>query len=418
MYCYELNGKILLSESPNELYGRLPLAAIQNATRLYALYSIEPRNSRSCHAALNLDSLFQKEENLSILWKNSEIMPETPMIPGLLEKLEKGCVSAVNTRYRDWHKLLSSSQEYKSGSKKRIHVVGLGDVGSTLITGLRLLGGDCVSDIGIYDLDANKIKRMLYEGNQIHDSFHEQPFPEIKQISPEELFDCDFFAFCVTAGIPPVGSPIEDVRLYQYEANSRIISHYARLARECRYNGIFGVVSDPVDQLCKAALIASNETETGAYDGNGMNPEQIHGYGLGVMNARAVYYSKENALAPHYEKHGRAFGPHGEGLVIADSIENYNEQLSLLLTQKTVTANHRVRETGFKPYIAPALSSGTLSILNTLRGEWHYSSTFMGNAFFGSKNRLGAAGLEVEQLPLPSALKNRLSITYERLCSF
>ncbi|MGE5676473.1 MAG: lactate dehydrogenase, partial [Pseudomonadota bacterium] len=117
----------------------------------------------------------------------------------------------------------------------------------------------------------------------------------------------------------------------------------------------------------------------------------------------------------HYLSEGRAFGPHGEGLVIADSIENYNDMLSEGLTEKARTANLSVRSLGFKPYIAPALSSGSMSILATIRGQWHYSATFLGGVYFGAKNRLLPSGIELERQPLPERLRSRLESTYESL---
>ena len=58
-----------------------------------------------------------------------------------------------------------------------------------------------------------------------------------------------------------------------------------------------------------------------------------------------------------------------------------------------------MREIGFKPYVAPALSSGTLSLLLTLRGEWHCGSVFLDGVYMGCKNRFTPAGLETELLP-------------------
>ena len=69
-----------------------------------------------------------------------------------------------------------------------------------------------------------------------------------------------------------------------------------------------------------------------------------------------------------------------------------------------------MREMGFKPYVAPALSSGALSILLTLRGEWHCSSVYLGGVFMGVKSRL-SGDVAVEQLPLPEALYRRLQNT-------
>ena len=147
----------------------------------------------------------------------------------------------------------------------------------------------------------------------------------------------------------------------------------------------------------------------------GLLPQQIQGYGLGVMNARAAYYAKQDPRFAAFLTEGRAFGPHGTGLVIANSVEHYDDGLSRELTELALTANLKMRELGFKPYVAPALSSAALSVLLTLRGEWHYGSVCLGDVFMGVKNRYTAAGLETEDLPLPDALFRRLTETQDIL---
>ena len=107
--------------------------------------------------------------------------------------------------------------------------------------------------------------------------------------------------------------------------------------------------------------------------------------------------------------------PHGEDLVIANSIRNYDDALSRQLTEQAVRANLRMRELGFKPYIAPALSSGALSLLLCLRGRWHCSSTYLDGVFMGARNRVLPTGTELERLPLPRQLQDRLQTTMDRL---
>lgn len=109
----------------------------------------------------------------------------------------------------------------------------------------------------------------------------------------------------------------------------------------------------------------------------------MRGYGLGVMNKRAEYFARQKAAEgdmrfASYLEEGRAFGPHGDDLVIANSIENYDDEISRQLTKLTVEANLRVRELGFKPYLAPAISSGAVSLLLTLAGQMNYSSAYLG----------------------------------------
>ncbi len=298
--------------------------------------------------------------------------------------------------------------------KKRVNILGLGDVGGTLLTGLTLLGGDILSGIGICGGD-DAAKRYEFEMNQTAYPWDYGRLPEVEVIEREALFDCDAFVFCASKSVPAIGTAATDVRMAQLEANREIIKEYALLARNKKFQGLFAVVSDPVDLLCRAAYLESNRDRSGAAGNKGLRPGQIQGYGLGVMNSRAAYYAKRDERFRSFLTEGRAFGPHGKDLVIANSIGHYDDALSKELTGLAVEANLRVRETGYKPYIAPALSSGAISLLLTLRGEWHYSSTCLGGVFLGARNRMGPEGVERESLPLPEALFRRIEHAYRGL---
>lgn len=143
-----------------------------------------------------------------------------------------------------------------------------------------------------------------------------------------------------------------------------------------------------MDPLAKTAFLESNKNEAGEYDWMGLLPEQVQGFGLGVMNARAAYYAKRDPRFKQFLTEGRSFGPHGQDLVIADSIENYNDELSKELTNLTVTANLHMRAIGYKPFVAPAFSSGAISILMTLRKQWHCGSVFLGGVYMGVKTAI------------------------------
>ena len=171
------------------------------------------------------------------------------------------------------------------------------------------------------------------------------------------------------------------------------------------------MLSDPVDPLCKAAYLASNQGADGQWDGMGLRAEQIQGFGLGVMNARAAYFSRQDPRFRSFLTDGRSYGPHGQGLVIANSLTHYDDGLSRELTDLVTTANLRIRELGFKPYVAPAISSGAMQLLLTLRRSWHCSSVALGDVWFGVRNRLTAAGLEIETASLPAPLFERLRET-------
>ena len=327
------------------------------------------------------------------------------------------------------------------GKKAKVCLLALGDVGGNLLTGLVLLGGNEIESIGIFDINKNNAKRYEAEMNQIayapvlsdaragSDNDAKSHFnadagfgvvsgnsaavvrctPEVFAIeNEEELFDCDIFIFCASKVVPAIGSGVSDVRMAQYEENKKILEHYAKLASKKSFKGVFAVVSDPVDPLCKAAYLAS-----------GLNPGQFHGFGLGVMNARALYYAKKEKRFEQYEVEGRAFGPHGQDLVLANSISNYNDELSKELTELVTVENLRIREMGFKPFIAPAYSSGVLSILYMLKGEWHYSSKYIGDgsdgAFLGALNKVADGKIEFENVLLPDKLFARIQHSYENL---
>ena len=332
----------------------------------------------------------------------------------LIDAIEKGQATLVNLSYgtmEEWKKRM----EKEVKPRKKVHLLALGDVGSMVLTTLKLLGGDCITELGIYDVNDAVSRRWESELTQAAYPWAYDALPDVVILKEEELFDCDVFVFCASKGIPPVGSDIKDVRMAQFEANKELISFFAKKARIAGFKGLFAVVSDPVDPLCKAVFLASNENMEGQFDGKGLLPEQIQGYGLGVMNARAAYYAKQDARFASFLTEGRAYGPHGENLVIANSIEHYDDALSRELTRLAVEANLRTRELGFKPYVAPAISSAAISILLTLRGEWHYSSNFLGGVYMGCKNRTTEYGLEMEALPLPEALFLRIEKAYQSL---
>lgn len=411
MFFYRLNDKTLFSDIPYDMPPIDEVTAKKEKEFIYSLTQIDPQISRRMFTITHKDFIFLKSEGIHLLRTPDHSLQSMPK--WLEKKIRNHKLVSLNTRYPNWQKALLESKPSKE--KWKVNVIGLGDVGGMLVTGLRLLGGSSIAHIGIYDMDENKTKRWVFEANQVlgYDEYND--LPEVFSLTKSNLFDCDMFVFCVSGGIPEVGKEIKDVRMAQLEKNSSIVKVYAKAAREKNFNGIFAVVSDPVDLLCECAYISSNTNENGEFDNKGLLPDQIRGYGLGVMNARARFFSEQSNTTKHYKNEGRAYGPHGEGLVIADSVINYNEELSEYLTEKTLKANLDVRALGFKPYIAPALSSGSLSLIATIEGKWHYSTTFLGGVFMGAKNRLTAGGTEIETINMDVKLFNRLSITYNRL---
>ncbi|HAS91221.1 MAG TPA: lactate dehydrogenase [Clostridiales bacterium] len=396
MFYYKYNDKYLFSIKDEYNFTKIN-SIPHDCQELYYLNNLTG-NSKRTFSVNHPSDLYINEESPDMLRVN-DISYDLP--DNITELIDKRKIKAVNTTYNDYADCFYMD-EFK---KRKVNILALGDVGSTLLIGLKLLGKDSISSIGIYDRSLDKIKRWEYEMNQTSFPFDDS-LPMVQGIKKEELFDCDMFIFCASKGVPPVGSQVADVRMAQFEGNAELIKEYALMAADCRFKGIFAVVSDPVDQLCQTVLRESRGV---------LAPEQIKGYGLGVMNARALYYSKKFNKFSMYLKEGRAFGPHGKDLIIANSITNYDDELSRELTKYAVEANLEVRKTGFKPYIAPALSSGAISIIYTLEGKYHYSSNYLAEVYMGAKNRNLPSGLDIEKIRMPDKLFERIKETYERL---
>lgn len=296
--------------------------------------------------------------------------------------------------------------------KLTVTLVGLGDVGGTVLTALKLLGRE-LEKIQIFDFNEAQCKRYAIELNQVLPLEPGQPQPVVTVCREDQLFDCDLFLFTASRGVPPVGQEQTDVRMAQYEANRTMITAYAKLARAAHFQGLFCQISDPVDLLARAVYLESNRGEAGHFDWQGLLPEQVQGFGLGVMAARARYYAPELGLDPEQLQ---VYGPHGAGLVAANRVnEGYDPELSETLSRLTREANLRVRDLGFKPYIAPGISSAAVSILQLIRGQIHYGAVPLGEAWFGCRSRFTANGLETFREPICPELLERLEQAYREL---
>ena len=264
-----------------------------------------------------------------------------------------------------------------------LSILGLGDVGGTLLIGMRLLGKDILKEIKIFDLDVKKRRRYYLECNEISDG---TDLPVVTEAELDSVFKTDCIVFTVSLFIPPVGSDVKDVRLVQFEKNKTVLLEYARQAEASGFKGYYFIVSDPVDLLCMS-LMKEGHIES----------HRIRGFGLGVMEARARFIAKELDV---FREDLRTFGPHGKGLVVVNSLEHYDKDISNDLSERTINENFRIRETGFKPYIGPALSSGSISILKALDGKEHLSTWFNGHVFMGSRNTIERGYTKPEKISL------------------
>lgn len=407
---YRKNGRNYASFDPS-----LPLDRADHPpdTDVTWLFRRLPRSGRTALCISDARQLSAETEDIRFLDPSRISDTEMHLPHSLLRQIDAHTLTAVNCTHPRWETALNRAGSVPG--KKRVHLLAVGDVGGTLLMGLKLLGGDAISSIGICDLNPNTMARWTAEMGQVSWPWAYDTLPEVEAVEPHHLFDCDVFIFAATRGIPAVGSAVTDVRMAQFAANRPLVEQYARQARAAQFAGQFIVLSDPVDPLCRAAFLASNAAPGGEWDGQGLFAEQIRGFGLGVMNARAADLARRDRRFSAFLSEGRSFGPHGEGLVIANSVSHYDDTLSQELTDLVKTANLRIRDLGFKPYVAPALSSGAMQLLLMLREQWHCGSVCLGDVWFGCRSRRTAAGLEAEILPLPDALFDRLAQTQAAL---
>lgn len=403
MTVYKFRNDIVISPLPFQGGETITeTAAAAFAGRILFLNGNLRSDERVAFRINHVSQLGIDRENETLLWQH----PAAELWPDWLEKaVEAGRVISVNTAHSDWQEWIDRPQ----GKAWRIHVVGLGDVGGMLLAGLRLLGHGDIGELRIYDPDPAKCQRWHREIGQICVPF-ETDAMKVTILDEEALFDCDMFVFCASRSVPALDQAVTDVRMVQLAGNTGILKPYAERAVREGFSGIFAVVSDPVDQLCQVVRTAMRVKA----EAEGLTPlkaDQVRGYGLGVMHGRASWYAHQQPVYSAYLTEGRAYGPHGQGLVIADSILNYDVEKSLELTALTLNANFEVRSAGFKPYVAPALSSGAIALIRTIRGEWHYSAVSQGDIFMGCKNRLLDGIQETECLSLPEALKSRIRST-------
>ncbi len=393
--------------------GRLPEGAVSVA-KLFAplvfLVERDPKKSRGLFAISSLAEL-DEPEGISLLLPPPDVTEDS----AIARFVQDHGASVANTAFSRWFSVLSTFHA-RGKSKPRVNLVGLGNVGGTTAIGLKLLGTN-LEEIGVYDRDENQCLRYEAELNQVLPVQDGEALPNIRIMRENELFDCDALLFTAARAVPEVGAESGgDVRMMQFEANRELLRSYARAARESGFSGLFCQISDPVDQLSRAVFLMSNLNEAGEFDGNGLLPEQVRGFGLGVMHARAAYSAgREGVPAENL----RVYGPHGNGLVIANAPNaGYDAGCSRMLTHKAETANLAVRAFGFKPYIAPGLSSAAVSVLRALRGEWHDAAVPLGGAYFGCRTRLTQAGAEQRREEMHPDLYQRVSESCRKLEEF
>ena len=190
-YYYEKEGEILASDR-----GDLPWPKAEPAPGAPIWYLIEgdPVLGRGSFRVSHPGQL-KAPHGLEVL--DASRLPDVPLDATLSAALEAGRLTAVNIGRPGWESVLSQAC---GGGKKRVNILAIGDVGSTLLTGLKLLGGDVIGSIGICDLSDQITARWEFEMGQISLPWEYDAFPEVHVVRPEELFDCDVFVFVASRG--------------------------------------------------------------------------------------------------------------------------------------------------------------------------------------------------------------------------
>ncbi len=260
--------------------------------------------------------------------------------------------------------------------KKKILVYGLGNVGGTVLISLRLLlNSEFAEHIAIYDKNPKLAERYELEVNQIH-----PPKPE-KQVEVRilENFDkipeYDIIVFAAAAHIPPLESARINVRDIQFPGNRRILDSLIEPLKNTGFMGNIIIVSDPVDILCTYLFNKLNILSS-----------QITGMGLGVMAARANYILEKQGYHEFYEK-GQIFGPHNEGVIAIPDKDRSTKEEIINLSYNIENLNFIVREKGYYPYIAPAISSVAYNILYALLGHDILSCVYIDGIYWGFRSR-------------------------------
>ena len=182
-HIYKIKDNILLTNDECLPYKEISYREAEESTgKIYLSFDKSPLNYRSLFKIIKENLIDSYKEGVEILNSSS---PDLFSYPSFIKKaIEDGRAFGVNSSYNDYHKFLSSEEKDRP---LRVNIIGLGDVGGILATGLRLLGNDIISSIGLYDRDYNKIDRWYQELSSINSptlSFT----PEIHALKEEEVF--------------------------------------------------------------------------------------------------------------------------------------------------------------------------------------------------------------------------------------
>ena len=246
MYCYAYKSHTLCSPVPLPYREREGLP--ETGEILWAL-DRPPLSGRDTFPVTDPAQLTEREGVASLCTApGPESLPRE-----LTNAIRAGRVRAVNLAHPRFEELTAPLPRPE---KVRVNLLALGDVGSTLLMGLRLMGGDVISSIGICDLREGVAQRWEFELNQIQLPGPYDALPPVEIVSPEQLFDGDVFLFCASRMIPDTSVTAGDVRMAQYQVNRELMSlgaigcKFLHCLPATRGEDVTDEVADSASSLC------------------------------------------------------------------------------------------------------------------------------------------------------------------------
>ncbi|OCL82684.1 malate dehydrogenase [Arcobacter porcinus] len=276
---------------------------------------------------------------------------------------------------------------------KRVGIIGVGNVGSTIAYNLAL--NNTCDEILLKDLRDDFIKALSLDITQASISNNSKTIT--KAISKDNEFkDCD--VIIITAGIARTPSMSREDLLIK---NANILKNILDNIVKYNQNAIYIIVSNPLDAMVYTALKYSN-----------LKSNQVLGMAGELDSARFKYYIKEALAFKVNNIEAKVIGAHSNFMVpLVSSIKIDDKKANEVLNKKQLeiiiknTKNGGAKivdllKTG-SAYFAPATACSRIcnAILNDTKEEFicsvelsnHYS---LNNSILGTSIIIGKNGVE------------------------
>ena len=175
VYYYRFRNKILFSKSEISNLSKIEPgnSIVKNNRFIYYLQKKNWQKISPLVALIHPEQLLNKKQEIKILRRPEYIEQEFSEFPGwIVDKIKNREVGLCNYSYPRWKDRL----DWKLPEQWNINIVGLGNVGGTLLVALRSMSGEKVNKIGIFDTNEKSMSRWEQETNQIIDGSGQRKF--------------------------------------------------------------------------------------------------------------------------------------------------------------------------------------------------------------------------------------------------